>query len=51
MTAGHWFWWCLAAAVMIWYSTITIYVAIRGVFDIKHMLERLGTMRDEDRIV
>ena len=27
---------------VVWYSTITVYVAIKGVADIKHMLERLG---------
>lgn len=37
----HWFWWLLTAAVVVWYSTITIYVSIRGGLDIKHMLARL----------
>ena len=41
-TAGHWFWWLITAAVVVWYSTITIYVAIRGTFDVKQMLRRLG---------
>lgn len=40
--SAHWFWWLLAAACLVWYSTITIYVAIRAAFDIKHMLARLG---------
>jgi hypothetical protein len=39
---GHEFWWLLTAAVMVWYSTITIYVSIRGAVDIKHMLRRLA---------
>ena len=38
---GHWFWFLLMIAVLVWYSTITVYVSIRGVFDIKHMLRRL----------
>lgn len=42
----HWFWFLLTAAVVIWYSTITIYVGIKGVKDIKKMLERLASMRD-----
>jgi hypothetical protein len=42
---GHLFWSLLAAAVVVWYSTITIYVAIRGASDIKHMLARLEEMR------
>jgi hypothetical protein len=40
---GHPFWTALAAACLIWYSTVTIYVAIRGAFDIKTML---GHLRD-----
>jgi len=37
----HWFWWTLTAACVIWYSTVTIYVAIRGFWDIRSMLRRL----------
>jgi len=37
-----WFWWLLTIACIVWYSTITIYVAIRGSFDIKNMLARLA---------
>jgi hypothetical protein len=35
------FWLIMTVAVLAWYSTITIYVAIRGGFDVKHMLQRL----------
>ena len=35
-------WKILTAACLIWYSTITVYVAIKGAFDIKHMLKRLS---------
>ncbi len=38
----HWFWLVMTAACVIWYSTITIYVALRGAVDIKEMLARLG---------
>lgn len=38
---NHWFWWLLTAACVVWYSTITVYVAIKGVSDIKQMLARL----------
>lgn len=38
----HWFWYLLTAACVLWYSTITIYVAIRGVADIRTMLRRLA---------
>ncbi|MFZ1936604.1 MAG: hypothetical protein WCB27_07105 [Thermoguttaceae bacterium] len=38
----HWFWAALTIACVVWYSTITVYVSIKGVFDIKHMLARLS---------
>jgi hypothetical protein len=41
MMPEHPFWWLLVMACVIWYSTITIYVAIRGAADIKEMLARL----------
>jgi len=39
--SNHWFWYSVAMLSIVWYSTITVYVAIRGVFDIRHMLDRL----------
>lgn len=41
----HWFWLGLTAACVAWYSTITIYVAIKGVADIKGMLKRLSELQ------
>jgi hypothetical protein len=38
----QWFWYLLTIACIVWYSTITIYVAFRGSFDIKNMLARLA---------
>lgn len=38
----HWFWLLMTAACVLWYSTITVYVAIKGVTDIKEMLTRLS---------
>jgi hypothetical protein len=38
---SHWFWWLLTMACVVWYSTVTIYVTIKGAADIKHMLARL----------
>ena len=35
----------MTAACVFWYSTITIYVAIKGGADIKHMLKRLDATR------
>ena len=40
-TGGHWFWFALTCACLLWYSTITVYVAIKGVLDIQGMLKRL----------
>jgi len=42
------FWWFLMLAVMVWYSTVTIYVTIRGVMDIRQMLRRLKDSRGEE---
>lgn len=43
----HWIWWALSMSCVIWYSTITIFVAIRGAADIKGMLGRLAELGDE----
>jgi hypothetical protein len=37
----HWFWWSLTMAVVVWYSTITVYVTYKGARDIKNMLRDL----------
>lgn len=37
----HWIWSLLLLAVLIWYSTMTVYVAVRGFADIRGMLGRL----------
>ena len=42
MIPQHGFWWILTMMCVIWYSTITVYVAVRGAIDIKDMLKRLG---------
>jgi len=36
------FWLVMTIAVLVWYCTITIYVAIRGTWDVKSMLKRLA---------
>lgn len=38
---NHPLWGLLTLAVIVWYSTVTIYVGIRGAVDIKHMLATL----------
>lgn len=40
------FWFILTAAALLWYSSITIYVSIKGASDIREMLSRL---RDRGR--
>jgi hypothetical protein len=45
----HGFWLLLTGAVLLWYSTVTVYVAIKGAKDIKGMLARLGKQRDMER--
>jgi hypothetical protein len=41
MIGEHWFWWLVTLAVLVWYSTVTIYVAVKGAHDIRQMLRRL----------
>lgn len=38
---ARWFWGALTIACLVWYTTITVYVAIRGFSDIRTMLARL----------
>jgi len=42
MLTDHWFWGATTIACLTWYSTITIYVAVRGAADIRNMLRRLS---------
>lgn len=44
----HWFWGLLLVSVLAWYSTITVYVAIRGSLDIRTMLRKLESRQDEE---
>lgn len=39
---GHPLWWLTTAAVVVWYSTVTVYVAVRGAYDVRGMLKRLS---------
>ncbi|HWQ93259.1 MAG TPA: hypothetical protein VN673_16410 [Clostridia bacterium] len=41
MIREHWFWSLVLLAVLVWYSTVTVYVAVRGTMDIRDMLRRL----------
>jgi hypothetical protein len=46
MLSQHPFWGIITIAVLVWYSTITIYVGVRGALDIKHMLRNLKEKGD-----
>ena len=48
MLSNHPFWALLTLAVLVWYSSITVYVAIRGALDIKHMLRTLAEQHGND---
>jgi hypothetical protein len=48
---SHTFWAVMTAAVVIWYSTVTIYVGIKGIKDIKQMLARLKPGRDNGDVI
>lgn len=48
MLKDHWFWGAVTLACLTWYSTITIYVAIKGARDIRNMLRRLSDSQDQD---
>jgi hypothetical protein len=45
----HWFWWIMMVAVLIWYTTVTIFVAVRGLVDIKQMLRRLADFKTNEK--
>jgi hypothetical protein len=43
----HWFWFLLTCACVLWYSTITVYVAFKGIKDIRGMLGRLNKKKTD----
>jgi hypothetical protein len=46
MSLAERLWWLLTGLCVVWYATITVYVALRGALDIRHMLARLGRERE-----
>jgi len=48
MLTGHWFWGALTLVCLTWYSTITIYVTVKGARDIQNMLRRLSDSREQE---
>ena len=49
MLHDHWFWGVITLACLVWYSTITVYVAWKGAKDIKNMLKRLEDTHRESQ--
>jgi hypothetical protein len=47
MLTEHWFWGAVTLACLTWYSTVTIYVAVKGLGDIRRMLRRLSDSQDK----
>ena len=45
MNVAERFWWLLTIFAVGWYMTVTVYVTIRGVLDIRRMLVRLEAQR------
>lgn len=41
------FWYWLAVACLVWYSTITLYVSVRAVWDIRNMLARIRAATEQ----
>lgn len=39
---GQWFWLLVTICCILWYSTVTVYVAYKGIKDIREMLKRLA---------
>ena len=40
-------WWTILMICLVWYSTVTVYVAIRGAWDIRGMLGRLAASNEQ----
>jgi len=47
MEGLHYLWLSVTALCLLWYSTITIYVAVRGGRDIGQMLRNLSKLNDQ----
>lgn len=45
MLRVRWMWGGLILVVLLWYSTVTVYVAVKGIGDIRSMLKALGARK------
>ncbi len=48
MLKDHWFWGAVTLVCLTWYSTVTIYVAIKGARDIQNMLRRFSDSQEQN---
>ena len=46
--SAEFFWKLMTIAALVWYSSVTIYVSIRGVTDIKEMSRHLGKQKKRE---
>ena len=47
---SHWFWTLIVVGCLLWYSTVTLLVVVRGIVDIRGMLGRLKQdLADEEK--
>lgn len=47
MEIYYWFWGMLVFTTLAWYSTVTVFVAYKGVTDIRTMLKQLNAREDK----
>ncbi len=47
MNMEHWFWLILTLLCLGWYGGVTLYVAVRGLRDIRKMLDRLAARKPD----
>ena len=43
----HWFWLLVTVACVVWYMTVTVFVAVKGFSDIKTMFASMARQKDE----
>lgn len=46
----HWFWFGITVLVVAWYSTITVWIAIRGAADIREMVANLDAEQAAEKV-
>lgn len=43
------FWFVMAIACLLWYTVLTLYVSVKGGFDIKSMLKKLSSKQQDEK--